>query len=64
MPRRDRFAAGVRRRLPAGLAHRVVRARNAAYSNGFYHYCRRFPDRARALLTKAAARRPWSGRGA
>ncbi|KUL41920.1 flavin-containing monooxygenase [Streptomyces regalis] len=57
LPRRDRFAARVRRRLPAALAHRVIRARNAAYSNGFYHYCRRFPDRARALLTTAAARR-------
>ena len=57
LPRKDRFAAGVRRRLPAGLAHRVVRARNAAYSNAFYHYCRRFPDRARALLTRGAARR-------
>ncbi|MCD7442427.1 NAD(P)/FAD-dependent oxidoreductase [Streptomyces lincolnensis] len=57
LPRRDRFAARVRRRLPAGPAHRVVRARNAAYSNGFYHYCRRFPDRARTLLTRAAARR-------
>jgi monooxygenase len=57
LPRKDRFAARVRRRLPAGLAHRVVRARNAAYSNAFYHYCRRFPDRARKLLTTAAARR-------
>jgi cation diffusion facilitator CzcD-associated flavoprotein CzcO len=57
LPRKDRFAARVRRRLPAGLAHRVVRARNAAYSNAFYHYCRRFPDRARALLTRAAERR-------
>ncbi|MBE8477403.1 MULTISPECIES: flavin-containing monooxygenase [Streptomyces] len=57
LPRRDRVAARIRRFLPAGLAHRVIRARNAAYSNGFYHYCRRFPDRARALLTQAAARR-------
>jgi cation diffusion facilitator CzcD-associated flavoprotein CzcO len=57
LPRKDRFAAKVRRRLPAGLAHRVVRARNATYSNAFYHYCRRFPDRARALLTRAATRR-------
>ncbi|MGW7339679.1 flavin-containing monooxygenase [Streptomyces sp. NPDC054808] len=57
LPRRDRFAAKVRRRLPAGLAHRVVRARNAAYSNAFYHYCKRFPGRARKLLTTAAARR-------
>ncbi|MET8978104.1 NAD(P)/FAD-dependent oxidoreductase [Streptomyces sp. NPDC004539] len=57
LPRRDRFADRLRRRLPAKLAHRVVRARNAAYANGFHHYCRRFPDRARALLTRAAARR-------
>ncbi|MFE8964113.1 flavin-containing monooxygenase [Streptomyces iakyrus] len=57
LPRRDRFAARVRRLLPAGPAHRVIRARNAAYANGFYHYCRCFPDRARTLLTRAAARR-------
>jgi monooxygenase len=57
LPRRDRFADKLRRRLPAGVAHRVIRARNAAYANGFYHYCRRFPDRARALLTTAATRR-------
>ncbi|MFJ7012540.1 flavin-containing monooxygenase [Streptomyces albogriseolus] len=56
-PRRDRVADRIRRFLPAGLAHRVIRTRNAAYSNGFYHYCRRFPDRARTLLTQAAARR-------
>ncbi|MEU1515610.1 hypothetical protein ABZ490_26255 [Streptomyces sp. NPDC005811] len=46
LPRRDRFADRVRRRLPARLAHRVVRARNATYANGFFRYCRRFPDRA------------------
>ncbi|MEU9342689.1 NAD(P)/FAD-dependent oxidoreductase [Streptomyces sp. NPDC048278] len=57
LPRRDRFAAKIRRLLPARWAHQLIRARNAAYSNGFYHYCRRFPDRARALLTAAAARR-------
>ncbi|WP_416979731.1 flavin-containing monooxygenase [Streptomyces sp. T028] len=57
LPRRDRLADRLRRWLPARLAHRVVRARNAAYAGGFYHYCRRFPDRARALLTTAATRR-------
>lgn len=55
--RRDRFADRWRRRLPAAWAHRLIRFRNISFANGFYLYCRWFPDRARRLLIGAASRR-------
>jgi monooxygenase len=52
LPRRDRVADRLRRRLPAPVAHRLIRARNLALSQGFYQLTRRRPDAARAFLRK------------
>ena len=52
LPSRDRLADTIRRALPAGAAHRLVRSKNILFSVGFYHYCRRFPGSARRLLTR------------
>ena len=50
IPGRDKQADQIRVVLPAGLAHRVVRAKNIAFTTGFYQFCRRWPQRARTLL--------------
>ncbi|HWH30464.1 MAG TPA: NAD(P)/FAD-dependent oxidoreductase [Mycobacteriales bacterium] len=55
-PRQDPWADTVRRRLPARAAHWVIRTRNAAKANHFYWWCRRYPERARALFLGGAAR--------
>ena len=56
VPSRDRTARGIQAVLPARLAHRLLRARNIALTTGFYEFCRRRPDAARALLTRLARR--------
>jgi monooxygenase len=56
LPGRDPLADRLRAKLPARLAHRLIRAKNIMFTLGFYTYCRRFPDRARALLLRLTAR--------
>ena len=56
VPGRDRHADRIRALLPAGLAHRVVRAKNIAFTTGFYQFCRRWPGAARKLLTGLSKR--------
>lgn len=55
-PRQDPWADTVRRRLPARAAHRVIRTRNATKANHFYWWCRKYPERARALFLGGATR--------
>ena len=50
LPGRDKLADTLRAKLPAPLAHRVIRTKNILFTLGFYTYCQRFPDRARKLL--------------
>ncbi len=50
IPGRDKLADTLRAKLPAALAHRVIRTKNILFTLGFYTYCQRFPDRARRLL--------------
>jgi cation diffusion facilitator CzcD-associated flavoprotein CzcO len=57
IPGRDAIADALRARLPARLAHRIIRSKNILFTLGFYTYCQRFPDRARALLLGLAAKR-------
>ncbi|MFG1603300.1 flavin-containing monooxygenase [Actinoplanes sp. NPDC049265] len=57
LPARDKMAAAMMRKLPAGVVHRVIRARNVAVSQGFYQLARRRPERARAILRKFAVGR-------
>lgn len=54
LPQRDGLADTLRRRLPAGLAHRIVRAKNIAVSQGFYQLARRRPKLVRGALRKVA----------
>ncbi|MBB5957071.1 cation diffusion facilitator CzcD-associated flavoprotein CzcO [Saccharothrix tamanrassetensis] len=56
VPGRDKVADRIRELLPAGLAHRIVRAKNIAFTTGFHQFCRRFPGTARKLLTGLAKR--------
>ena len=55
-PSTDRVADALRRRLPAGTAHRVLRARNVTLSQAFYELCRRQPDLAGRLLRRGLER--------
>ncbi|GAA0231946.1 NAD(P)/FAD-dependent oxidoreductase [Saccharothrix mutabilis subsp. mutabilis] len=56
VPGRDKIADALRSALPAGLAHRLARAKNIAFGTGFYQFCRRFPGAARNLLTKLSTK--------
>jgi len=52
LPRRDGAADRLRRRLPPPVAHRLIRAKNLAVSQGFYQLCRRRPRVAGAYLRR------------
>lgn len=51
VPGRDKRADALRRWLPAGLAHRLIRGKNILFGIAFYQYCQRFPASARKVLT-------------
>ena len=52
LPSRDPLAEVARRRLPATLAYRAVRAKNVALMVASYQLCRRRPRLARAAIRK------------
>ncbi|WP_067500161.1 NAD(P)/FAD-dependent oxidoreductase [Actinoplanes sp. TFC3] len=54
LPDRDAFADQARKRLPPGLAHKVVRTKNVLVTQGFYQLARRRPDRVKSLLRRLA----------
>lgn len=54
LPAVDAVADTLRARLPAGLAHRLVRAKNVLLTQGIYSFSRRFPRQARALFRRVA----------
>ncbi|VVE11537.1 monooxygenase flavin-binding family protein [Pandoraea communis] len=56
MPSRDGVAERLRTWLPAGMAHRIVRAKNVLIALGFYNAARRWPHAIRRLLIRRAAR--------
>jgi monooxygenase len=56
LPRVDAVADRLRKYLPAGLAHSVVRNKNVLVTSAFYQLCRRRPEAAKKLL-RAGARR-------
>lgn len=56
LPSKDKIALALRKRLPASLAHRIVRFKNAGIALAFYLYCRKYPDSARARLRGLAKR--------
>jgi cation diffusion facilitator CzcD-associated flavoprotein CzcO len=57
MPARDAVADVFRRLLPAGLAHRLARAKNVALTLAFYLFCRHWPQLAARLLLREMKRR-------
>jgi len=56
LPAEDKLAQLMRKVLPAKLAHRAVRRKNAIVTIGFYQFCRRFPTAATKLLLGRAKR--------
>lgn len=52
LPAADPIARWLRRRLPDGPAHDVIRWKNVLTSGAFYHYCKRFPRAARRLIER------------
>jgi len=50
MPGEDVVANWLRRRLPARVAYGITRWKNVLLGLWFYHFCRRNPKRARALI--------------
>ena len=52
MPGEDVIANWLRRWLPARVAYGLTRWKNVLLGMLFYRYCRRNPERARALITK------------
>ena len=51
-PAEDRIANWLRRHLPDRVAYGLTRWKNVLLTMWFYRFCRRYPERARALLTK------------
>ncbi|MUN63254.1 NAD(P)-binding protein [Kocuria sediminis] len=56
VPGRDRRADALRRALPPGPAHRLIRTKNILFSTAVYQFCRRRPAAAREYFTSRAAR--------
>ena len=56
VPGTDALAERIKSVLPAGVAHRLIRAKNIAFTTGFYQFCRRRPQQARRLLTGLATK--------
>ena len=56
IPRRDVAADWARAVLPPLAAHRLMRAKNIAFTGSLYWFCRRYPRAARSLLTGLVTR--------
>ena len=56
VPGQDKHAERIKAVLPPTVAHRVVRAKNIAFSTAFYQFCRRRPQSARKLLNGLATK--------
>jgi cation diffusion facilitator CzcD-associated flavoprotein CzcO len=54
LPSRDGLADLARRHLPAGVAHRLVRAKNVLLTQFFYQLARRRPEQVKKLLRELA----------
>ena len=54
-PSRDALALWAQKRLPAGLAARLVRWKNVALGIGFFQLARRRPERVKKAILKGAA---------
>ena len=55
LPAKDVLADVLRRLLPAGLAHSIIRWKNVLVTSAFYQLCRRRPKAARRIMNKMVA---------
>lgn len=56
LPARDAIANTLRRWLPSGLAHRLVRLKNVLLTMYFYNLARRRPDATKKFIIRAAGK--------
>ncbi|WP_323122335.1 flavin-containing monooxygenase [Burkholderia alba] len=56
LPARDKIANALRRWLPSGLAHRLVRTKNVLLTMYFYNLARRKPDATKKYIIRAAGK--------
>src|SRR5690606_13793793 len=56
VPSTDKIAERLKSVLPAHVAHRAVRAKNIAFSTAVHQFCRRWPEKARHVLTANVAK--------
>ncbi len=56
LPSTDPLADAARKHLPPQVAHRLIRAKNIAFSTAFYRFSRRYPTAAAKLLHRLAVR--------
>ncbi|MGU7774129.1 flavin-containing monooxygenase [Burkholderia sp. MR1-5-21] len=61
LPARDRIANALRRVLPSGLAHRLVRVKNVLLTMYFYNLARRKPDQTKKFIIRAAGKQVGAG---
>ena len=55
VPRRDRVAAALQRRLPAGAAYRLTRSKNLLLTTAHVGFLRRFPEQGKRALASGVA---------
>jgi monooxygenase len=55
-PHNDRIADYLRARLPAAVAHQVIRGKNIVLGMAFYQFCRRYPEAAGRFLREQIAK--------
>lgn len=56
VPQQDKLANTLRKTLPAGVAHKIVRTKNIAYNMGIYELSMRQPKLVRKILTDMSTR--------
>lgn len=57
LPARDPIAGLLRKVLPERRAYAAIRWKNARVATALYQFCRRYPDRARTMLTRGTRKR-------
>lgn len=56
VPQKDPMLDKLRKHLPEKAVYKTIRARNIAFSMGFYQYARRFPEKMKAFIEKHNSR--------
>jgi cation diffusion facilitator CzcD-associated flavoprotein CzcO len=56
LPAHDKVASLLQRVLPKHTAYKAARLKNITLNNGFYQFCRRFPEQAKRILVGRVGR--------